>query len=128
MLVFLVCSSLGHSSIITMSWVADCIFINAHLLIYLRCESGTLWAPAGPLLINLPKTLCLLQRPGGMVYMVLEEEGEGRPRLLAGVVSWLLLWPSCRCSAWLLLSGGEKPILGLVFISDLKSELHKQRP
>lgn len=85
----MVCSSLGHLTIITASWVADWLFLNAYLLVYLRRESGTWWALGGLLLINLPKTLCVLQRTGGIVDVVLEEAEERGPRLLPDI-SWLL--------------------------------------
>lgn len=86
----MVCSSLGHLLIITVSCVADYTFINANLIIYLRCESGTWWALDVLLMINLLKTMCLLLRPGEIVYVVLEEEEEQGPRFRTGNVSWLL--------------------------------------
>lgn len=113
----MICPSLGHLAVITVTWVADYIFINANLLIYLRCESGTWWALDGLVLINLPKTLCLLQRPGGMVYMVLEGEEERGPRLLAGNISWLLFLAQLLmlCLALALWQREADPGLGLNF-------------
>lgn len=69
----MVCSRLGHLPIITVSCVADDTFINANVIICLRCESGTGWALDVLFLINLLKTMCVLLKPGGIACVVLEE-------------------------------------------------------